>query len=71
MTFPILARRGRGGGILRFFFRVIIYDICITGISNALGVSRMVGLFIFLGIVIGLSVLGYVIKQRMSPGVDE
>ena len=69
----ILARRGGGfmSGILRFFFRVTIYDICITGISNVLGVSRMVGLFIFLGIVMALSFAGYVLKQKMSPGIDD
>ena len=71
MTSAILARRGVGGGILRFFFRVLIYDICITGISNILGVPRMVALFIFLGIVIGLSLLGYILKQRMSPGIGD
>ena len=69
MTNPILARRG--GGILQFFFRIIIYDICITGIADILHVSRMVALFIFLGIIIGLSALAYVIKQKASPGIGD
>lgn len=69
MTNPILARRG--GGILQFFFRVIIYDICITGIANILGVNRMIALFIFLGIIIGISIVGYILKQKMSPGIGD
>ncbi len=64
----------RGGGIGRlvsFFIRVVIYDICITTISEVLGVSRFVALFIFLGILIAISIGGYILKQRMSPGIED
>jgi hypothetical protein len=68
---PVLfARRGLGG-LVSFFIRVVIYDICVTGIQDLLGVSRMVALFIFLGILAAVSVLGYVIKQKVAPGVEE
>lgn len=70
-----LAPEARRGGffsrLIGFFIRIVIYDIIITGISNVLGVSRMTALFIFLGILIALSVAGYIFKQKMSPGVDQ
>jgi hypothetical protein len=65
----LLARRG--GGIFHFFFRVLIYDIIITGIADVLGVGRMVALFIFLGILMAIGVIGYIIRQKASPGVDD
>ncbi len=64
-------KRGGLGNIVSFFIRVVIYDICVTSISEIFGVSRMVALFIFLGILIAISVGGYILKQRMSPGVDD
>ena len=62
--------RGGIGRLVGFFIRVVIYDICITGISDIFHVSRMVALFIFLGILGAISIGGYVLKQRMSPGVE-
>lgn len=68
----LMARGGRGfGGIIIWFIRIVIYDICVTGISDVLGVSRMVALFIFLGILGVISFVGYLVQQRMSPGVEE
>ena len=54
-----------------WFIRIVIYDICITTISQVLGVSRFVALFIFLGILMAISFGGYVLKQRISPGVED
>lgn len=59
------------GDIIGWFIRIVIYDIIVTGISDVLGVPRMVALLIFLGILLGISVVGYVLKQRASPGADE
>ncbi len=68
---PFLARRGGFfGDMIGWFIRVVIYDICITGLSEILGVPRIVALFIFLGILLALSVGGYVLKQKMSPNVE-
>ncbi|MDZ4848303.1 MAG: hypothetical protein SGI77_03345 [Pirellulaceae bacterium] len=70
--FTLLAARGGGfGSIISWFIRIVIYDICITGISDILGVSRMVALFIFLGILGVIAIGGYVIRQRMSPGIED
>ncbi len=68
-----LLARGRGGfgAIIGWFIRVVIYDICITGISDILGVPRMVALFIFLGILGVIAFGGYMMKQRMAPGVED
>jgi hypothetical protein len=68
-----LARRGGGfiGEMIGWFIRVVIYDICISTISEVLGVPRMVALFIFLGILLLISVGAYILKQRMSPGVED
>ena len=63
--------RGGMGGMVSWLIRVVIYDICVTSISEILGVSRLVALFIFLGILGLVSFGGYILKQRMSPGVDE
>jgi len=68
----LLARRGGGiGSIVGWFIRIVIYDICITGISDVLHVSRMVALFIFLGILAVIAFVGYLLKQKMSPGFEE
>ena len=68
---PVLfARRGLGG-IVSFFIRVVIYDICVTTIAEVLGVSRFVALFIFLGILLLVSFGGYLVKQKVAPGVED
>jgi uncharacterized membrane protein len=67
----LLARGGGFGGIISWFIRIVIYDICITGISDLLGVPRIVALFIFLGILGVMAFVGYLIKQRMAPGVED
>lgn len=67
----IFARRGGLGGIISWFIRIVIYDICITGISDIFGVPRIVALFIFLGILAAISFGGYLMKQKMSPGVED
>ena len=63
---PLLARRGGGGlgRIVSWFVRIVIYDICITGISSTFGVSRMVALFIFLGILGAIAFGGYWVKNK-------
>lgn len=59
------------GDIVGWFIRVIIYDIIVTSITEIFGVSRMVALFMFLGVLLAISAVGYVIKQRNSPGADD
>jgi len=72
MRANLLARRGGGiGSIVGWFIRIVIYDICITGIADILHVSRMVALFIFLGILAVIAFVGYLLKQKMSPGFEE
>ncbi len=68
---PLARRGGFIGEMVGWFIRIVIYDICITGISDIFGVPRMVALFIFLGILLAISVGGYILKQRMSPGVED
>ena len=70
---PQNRRRGGGmiGGIIRWFIMVAIYDICIGALADLLGVSRMVACFIFIGILLAISAVGYVLKQRVSPGIDD
>ncbi len=65
-------RRGGGfiGEMIRWFIMVAIYDICIGGIADILDVSRMVACFIFLGILLSISFIGYLVRQRMSPSAD-
>jgi hypothetical protein len=73
-TFPLpSAARGGGfiGSMIRWFIMVAIYDICIGGIANILGVSRMVACFIFIGILLLISFIGYIIRQKMSPPADQ
>lgn len=67
----LIGRRGGLGAIIGWFIRVVIYDICITGISDILGVPRMVALFIFLGILGLIALGGYILKQRVAPGVED
>lgn len=66
----LLGRRGLGG-MVSWFIRIVIYDICITGISDVLGVPRMAALFIFLAILGVVSVGGYFMKQKYAPGVED
>lgn len=71
-SYFLLARRGGGlGSIISWFIRIVIYDICITGISDLLGVPRIVALFIFLGILAAIAFVGYIFKQRLAPGVED
>jgi hypothetical protein len=67
----IFARRGGLGSLVGWFIRIVIYDICITSISEIFGVPRLVALFIFLGILAAISFGGYLMKQKMSPGVED
>jgi hypothetical protein len=72
MRYGFLAARGGAlGEIFRWFFKVLIYDIIVTSIAEIFGIPRIVALFIFLGIMIAIGVVGYIVKQRMSPGVDD
>ena len=67
---PILAARGGIGGIVRWFIQIVIYDICITFIQDIFGVSRLVALFIFLGIMLLIAGIGYVLRKKMSGQAD-
>jgi len=69
---PFLAARGGGiGSLVSWLIRVVIYDICVTTISEVLGVSRLVALFIFLGILLIVGFVGYAVRNRMSTQADE
>ena len=65
-----LLARGGMGEIFRWFFRILIYDIIVTSIAEVLGVSRLVALFIFLGIMLAIGAIGYIMKQKYSPDVE-
>ena len=67
----LLAGRGGFSSIIGWFIRVVIYDICITGISDVLHVPRMVALFIFLGILGVISFVGYLMKQKYAGDVED
>ena len=73
ITIGIRLGTGRGflSGIISWFIRVVIYDICISTIQSVLGVSRFTALMIFLGILLALSGVAYVIRQKASRGVDD
>ncbi len=67
-----LARRGGGiGRMVGWFIRIVIYDICITGISDILGVSRMVALFIFLGILAVIAFVVYLLRNKYATGFED
>lgn len=68
--FPVFFAKGGFGGIVQWFIQIVIYDICITGIQQALGVSRMVALLIFLGILAAIAFGGYILRKRMSGNAD-
>jgi hypothetical protein len=42
----------------------------VTTISEVLGVSRLVALFIFLGILLLISFVGYLMRKKMSSTAD-
>lgn len=65
----VLARGGLGE-IFRWFFRILIYDIIVTSIAEVLGVSRLVALFIFMGIMLVVGVIGYIVKQKYSADIE-
>ena len=65
-----VARGGFIGDMIGWFIRVAIYDICISGISDILGVSRIAAIFIFLGILGLISLGGYILRQKMAPRAD-
>jgi hypothetical protein len=72
-SIPTMYSRKGGfiGSLIGWFIRIVIYDICITTIQEVLGVSRFVALFIFLGLLAAGSFVFYILKNRMSPGVDD
>jgi len=67
----LLARGGGLGPIISWFIRIVIYDICITGISDVLHVPRIVALFIFLGILSVIAFGGYVLKSKYASNVED
>jgi hypothetical protein len=67
----IFARSSFIGRLVGWFIRIVIYDICITTIQQVFGVSRFMALIIFLGILAAISFGGYLMKQKMSPGVED
>jgi hypothetical protein len=71
MQTSLFLAKGGLGGIVRWFIQVVIYDICVTSIVEIFGVSRMVALFIFLGALLAITAVGYVLKQKTSRAADE
>lgn len=70
-SFALFAARGGGiGSIVRWFIQIVIYDICVTTISEVFGVSRLVALFIFLGILLAIGFVSYAVRNRMSSQAD-
>jgi len=69
----LFARRGGGfiGEMISWFIRIVIYDICISTISEVFGVSRFVALFIFLGILAVIAFVGYMMRQRYAGGLED
>ena len=71
LGFGLLAARGGGIGMMvRWFIQIVIYDICVTTISEVFGVSRLVSLFIFLGILLAIGFASYALRNRMSSQAD-
>ncbi len=70
ISFPIFFAKGGIGGIVQWFIQVVIYDICVTFIQQTFGVSRMVALFIFLGLMLAIAAGGYILRKRMSNNAD-
>ena len=70
---PFQGRGGRGfiADMIRWFIMVAIYDICIGTIANVLGVSRLVAVFIFLGILMVIMFIGMIIRQKMAQRADQ
>lgn len=68
----LVGRRGGGffSGMIRWFIQIAIYQICIGTIAEIFGISHFVATFVFLGILLVGSGIGYVIKQKSSPSVD-
>ncbi|MFN4921633.1 MAG: hypothetical protein ACK6D0_15080 [Planctomyces sp.] len=72
MRFLVLGRRGGFfSELISWMIRVVIYDICITTISEVLGVPRFVALLIFLGILAAISIGGYYLRQRNASGFED
>jgi len=71
MPRPATRRGGFIGEMVRWFIMVAIYDIAITGLSEVLGVSRLVAVFIFLGILFLIGFAGYVMRQNASAHADD
>ena len=71
LGFRLLAARGGGIGMMvRWFIQIVIYDICVTTISEVFGVSRLVSLFIFLGILLAIGFASYALRNRTSSQAD-
>jgi uncharacterized membrane protein len=67
LGFRLLAARGGGIGMMvRWFIQIVIYDICVTTISEVFGVSRLVSLFIFLGILLAIGFASYALRNRID-----
>jgi hypothetical protein len=71
LPIPSARRGGFIGEMIRWFIMVAIYDICIGTIASVLGVSRLVACFIFLGILLLISLVGYIVRQKMAPPADQ
>lgn len=72
MLNPLFAARGGGfSSLVSWLIRVVIYDICITTISDVLHVPRIVALFIFLGILAVISFAGYMLKSKYADRVED
>jgi Flp pilus assembly protein TadB len=68
---PSARRGGFVGEMIRWFIMVAIYDLVITGLAEMLGVSRLVAIFIFLGLLFLFGFIAYVMRQNASARVDE
>jgi hypothetical protein len=75
LAFSPVPSAARGGGfigqMIRWFIMVAIYDICIGTIASVLGVSRLVACFIFIGILLLISLAGFLIRKKMARPVDQ